>query len=172
MKIKKISLSKRKHLAKFLVDYWKSRKMNYSFSWAMKYLKKGMMMEFSEERFIAVDKNENIFGTIALLKSNYYVAEIRDEVWKNDLIGSLLLEELMKFSKKNKIKKLFSLALKNKTTSSSLVFYFMRAIVAEDALKTGKKEIIGFIPAVRAFQAFFVHGNREVYNVYIKLMES
>ena len=130
MKIKKISLSKRKHLAKFLVDYWKSRKMNYSFSWAMKYLKKGMMMEFSEERFIAVDKNENIFGTIALLKSNYYVAEIRDEVWKNDLIGSLLLEELMKFSKKNKIKKLFSLALKNKTS-----FYKKHGFKKEGMLK-------------------------------------
>ncbi|MDO8626959.1 MAG: hypothetical protein Q7K42_00705 [Candidatus Diapherotrites archaeon] len=43
--------------------------MNYSFSWAMQYLKKGMMMEFSEERFIAVGENEIILGTIALLKN-------------------------------------------------------------------------------------------------------
>ncbi|MDO8537425.1 MAG: GNAT family N-acetyltransferase [archaeon] len=137
MKIQKISLSKRKHLAKFLVSYWKSRGMNYSFSWAMQYLKKGMVMEFSEERFIAVDENENILGTIALLKNNYYVAEIRDEVWQNDLIGSLLLQELVMFAKKNKIKKLFSLALKNKI-SFYKKYGFKKEGMLKDQFKKGE----------------------------------
>jgi len=92
MKIIKAGRKDEKLLAKFLVSYWKSRGMNFSVPWALKYLKKGMTCEMSEERFVVID-NENIIGSIALLKYYENFAEIRDEVWEDDKIGSSLLKK-------------------------------------------------------------------------------
>lgn len=113
MKITKAGQKDRKALAKFLVSYWTSRGMNFSVPWAVKYLKKGMTCEMSEERFI-FKNNGMILGSIALLKYYENVAEIRDEAWEDDKIGSALLKHLIQYAKNRKIKKIYTLALKNK----------------------------------------------------------
>ncbi|MBS3053568.1 MAG: GNAT family N-acetyltransferase [Candidatus Aenigmarchaeota archaeon] len=134
MKIIKAGRKDEKLLAKFLVSYWKSRGMNFSVPWALKYLKKGMTCEMSEERFVVID-NENIIGSIALLKYYENFAEIRDEVWEDDKIGSSLLNYLIQYAKKRKIKKIYTLALKNKVN-----FYRKHKFIKEGFLRDHVKK--------------------------------
>ncbi|MGD0728771.1 MAG: GNAT family N-acetyltransferase [Candidatus Micrarchaeaceae archaeon] len=129
MEIKRSNSNNEERLAKFLVNYWKTRDMNLSLKWAKDYLKKGMTSEMKEERFVFID-NGKILGTIALLKYYENVAEIRDEIWKNNEIGFKLLSHIIKVAKKEKFRKLYSLALKDKVG-----FYKKQGFVKEGLLK-------------------------------------
>lgn len=102
-----------KKVAKYLINYWRERRMNFTLKWALEYLKNGMASEFKEERFICIDKGK-LLGTIALLKYYENVAEIRDEIWADEEIGSKLISSVINSAKKNKFRKIYSLALKDK----------------------------------------------------------
>jgi N-acetylglutamate synthase-like GNAT family acetyltransferase len=115
MKIRAVKARDRRKMAEYLVNYWKNRGMHqFTVKWALDYLKKGLTFEMKTERFILTNDKGNILGTVALLKYIEHVAEIRDEIWENDVVGSALLKHLISYAKKNNIQKLYSLALKNK----------------------------------------------------------
>lgn len=131
MRLRTVKPSDRKELAKYLVNYWKSRRMNqFPVSWTLDYLKNGMTFEMKEERLILLGNEEKILGTIALLMYNENVAEIRDEVWEDDKFGSLLLAYLIVYAKKKKFRKIYSLSLKNK-----IKFYRNNGFIKEGFLR-------------------------------------
>lgn len=131
MKIEKFTNRDKDKLAKCLLTYWKSRGMQFSLSWTLNYLKKGMTTEMTSERFVAKDSSGRIVGTIALLKYEKYIAEIRDEIWENDDVGTQLIESLIAYAAKHAIRKLYSLSLKDKVR-----LYRKRGFVKEGMLKS------------------------------------
>lgn len=131
MKIREVEKSDHRKLANYLVSYWKGREMHqFTVPWTLRYIKKGLTSNMSTERFIITGETGEMKGTVALLKFEEYVAEIRDEVWDSDKTGSELIRYLIKHSRKNKIRKLYSLALKNKVR-----FYRKHGFVKEGLLK-------------------------------------
>ena len=66
---------------------------------------------------------------------NENVAEIRDEIWVNDKFGSLLLAHLIGYAKREKFRKIYSLALKNK-----IKFYRNNGFIKEGFLRNHFKK--------------------------------
>lgn len=131
MKICEVEKDDRKSVAEYFVAYWKSRDMTqYPMKWALKYLKNGHKSEITDDKFFVAKDGKKIVGTIALIRFAGDVAEIRDDVWHDNSVGSTLLFHLINYAKKKKIRKIYSLALKNKVN-----FYGRHGFKKEGVLK-------------------------------------
>lgn len=140
MKVRKANIQDRNKLANRLISYWNQRGMHFSANWAKNYLEEGMASEFSEERFVCLDAKNNIIGSIALLLYSEHVGEIRDEIWNSDETGAMLLDALIKFAKKKKTRKIYSLAIKSK-----MRFYLEHGFKKEGYLRNHFKEGEGVV---------------------------
>ncbi len=113
MKLEKINQKNTKEAAKLLVEYWKERGMNYSQKWATNYMKQGHKTEIKKDIFFAAKEKSKLVGTASIVIYEGNVAELRDLVIKKQErgkgCGNLLLKELIKVAKKNKVRKLYAL---------------------------------------------------------------
>jgi len=110
----KISDKDRKEAAGLLADYWETRGMpQYNRAWASRYLAKGHGLEIARDEFFVLREKGELVGIISLITDVSGVAEIRDEVVKQEYrgkgYGKILIAEVVKLAKKRKIRKVFAL---------------------------------------------------------------
>lgn len=114
MTLNKITPKERKAAARLLVDYWHSRGMTrYSIRWAENYLKEGHKNEIAEDEFFAYREGREIVGVISLMTwPSRDLVEVRDEVGLKKGVLKKMIVELLGLARKRKIRKIYSLSLK------------------------------------------------------------
>lgn len=114
MILKKISKQEKEAAAKLLFTYWKKRGMpQYNLKWAKEYLNEGHKKEIKRDEFFVYKDGKDIIGIISLITDVSNVAEIRDMIvlskYKNEKYSHKMLNAIIKYARKRKIRKLYSL---------------------------------------------------------------
>jgi len=131
-----MSIVDRFTVAKLLVDYWKSRGMDYNMEWAENFLEEGHAKEITSDTFFTY-RDDEVKGVVSLIVYEGDVAEIRDfvvkEEYRNQGYGKKMIEELEKHSKEKSIRKLYAYV-------SSQEFWTKLGYEEEGVLKSHFKE--------------------------------
>jgi len=113
MKLEKISEKNINDAAKLLMEYWKERRMNYSHKWTVNYIRQGHKTEIKKDVFFIIKDKNKIVGTGSIVIYEGNVGEVRDLLIKKEErgkgYGENLIKELLRFAKKNKVRKVYAL---------------------------------------------------------------
>jgi N-acetylglutamate synthase-like GNAT family acetyltransferase len=101
-------------VAGILVDYWKTRSMEYSIEWTENYIKEGHKKEIIKDKFFTLKENNEVIGVIAVIIYEGNIAELRDfvvsEKYRGQGYGKKIIQEIIEWCKKQDIRKIYALA--------------------------------------------------------------
>ncbi len=139
MKIGRLQESNITKAVKILLEYWRSRGMQYSLEYALEYLKKEHTIEILEDNLFVIRNKEGAAELASLIVYEGNVGEIRDftikEEFRSKGFGSKLLSYILEFAKRRNLRKVFVLALSNANE-----FYKKNGFKGEGRLKSHFKK--------------------------------
>lgn len=110
IRLQKLNTKNTNVIAKLLKQYWKSRGIHSSLSFAQQYLKKGHRTEISKDQFFEIKKGKKTVGVVSVIIWYHRIAEFRDLVtypkFRGTGIGKKAIHALEDWSQKQGAKKI------------------------------------------------------------------
>ncbi len=109
MKLAKLGKKDVSATARLLREYWETRGMKYSQTWAEGYVRKGHKAEIKEDLFFTAKDGEKVLGAMSVIIYEGNVAELRDFVvdpeFRGKGLGHKIISEILTILKERKVRK-------------------------------------------------------------------